>query len=60
LCGEKAVTFHGQCGSGWLGPGRIYFLERLSPRICADQTRIDQTHPRDTETQEKSDTQVLY
>jgi hypothetical protein len=25
--GEKAVTFHKRCGSGWLGWGRIYFAE---------------------------------
>jgi hypothetical protein len=27
LRGEKAVTFHKQCGLGWLGLDRIYFLD---------------------------------
>ena len=44
LCSEKAVTFHKQCGSDWLGSGRIYFLEPRSPRIFAD-SRDDQNPP---------------
>jgi hypothetical protein len=34
-CSQEAVTFHEQCGSGWLGPGRIYFLP-FSPQIFPD------------------------
>jgi hypothetical protein len=37
LRGEKAVTFHKQCGSGWLGPGRIYFQPQIS-QVNADRS----------------------
>jgi hypothetical protein len=49
LRGEKAVTFHKQCGSGWLGPGRIYFQPQIS------QVNTDRSNPT-TESRRKPST----
>jgi len=47
LRGEKAVTSHKQCGPGWLGLDRIYFLASLRRRFTwtyADKSNPPQKH----------------
>jgi hypothetical protein len=56
LCSEKAVTFHEQCGPGWLVLGRIYF----QPQISAEAADKSKPTPEAQRHREKTQLQILY